>query len=76
MDEETKIIKKIIQELKSLEVGQYTAPIQTGSSFLILKIEEIKYEKAIINEDEELNKMIQFETSKQLDQFSKIFYKK
>ena len=26
--------------------------------------------------DEELNKMIQFETSKQLDQFSKIFYKK
>ena len=24
----------------------------------------------------ELNRMIQFETSKQLDQFSKIFYKK
>ena len=24
----------------------------------------------------ELNKMVQFETSKQLDQFSKIFYKK
>ena len=45
-----------------------------GSSFLILKIEEIKYENVIINEDEELNKMIQFETSKQLDQFSKIFY--
>ena len=28
------------------------------------------------NEEEELNKMVQFETSKQLDQFSKIFYKK
>ena len=26
--------------------------------------------------NEELDKMIQFETSKQLDQFSKIFYKK
>jgi peptidyl-prolyl cis-trans isomerase SurA len=57
-------------------MGQYTAPIQSRGSFLILKIEEIKYEKATINEDEELNKMIQFETSKQLDQFSKIFYKK
>ena len=74
--EEKKLSKKIIQELQSLEAGQYTKPIQTGSSFLILKIEEIKYEKAMFNEDEELNKMIQFETSKQLDQFSKIFYNK
>ena len=74
--DEKKLSKKIIQELQSLEAGQYTKPIQTGSSFLILKIEEIKYEKAMFNEDDELNKMIQFETSKQLDQFSKIFYKK
>ena len=74
--EEKKLSKKIIQELESLETHQYTAPIQMGASFLILKIEEIKYQKTIINKDEELNKMIQFETSKQLDQFSKIFYNK
>ena len=74
--EEKKLSKKILEQLKALEVGQYTSPVQVGSSFLILKIEEIKYENVIINEDEELNKMIQFETSKQLDQFSKIFYGK
>ena len=74
--EEQKLSTKILEQLKALEVGQYTSPMQVGSSFLILKIEEIKYENAIINEDEELNKMIQFETSKQLDQFSKIFYGK
>ena len=74
--EEQKLSTKILEQLKTLEVGQYTSPVQVGSSFLILKIEEIKYENAIINEDEELNKMIQFETSKQLDQFSKIFYEK
>jgi len=74
--EEKKLSKKIIQELESLEADQYTAPIQMGASFLILKIEEIRYEKTTINKDKELNKMIQFETSKQLDQFSKIFYKK
>ena len=74
--EEQKLSTKILEQLKALEVGQYTSPMQVGSSFLILKIEEIKYENAIINEDEELNKMIQFETSKQLDQFSKIFYEK
>jgi len=45
-------------------------------AYLILKIEEIKYEKSKINEEEELDKMVKFETSKQLDQFSKIFYKK
>jgi len=43
---------------------------------LILKIEEIKYEKKIINEEKELKKMIDFETNRQLDQFSKIFYNK
>ena len=74
--EEQKLSKKIIEELQILEAGQYTNPIQTGGLFLILKIEEIKYEKVMINEEEELNKMVQFETSKQLDQFSKIFYKK
>ena len=74
--EEKKLSKKIIEELRTLDAGQYTNPLQTGGLFLILKIEEIKYEKAKINEEEELNKMVQFETSKQLDQFSKIFYKK
>jgi peptidyl-prolyl cis-trans isomerase SurA len=74
--EEQKLSKKIIEELQILEAGQYTNPIQTGGLFLILKIEEIKYEKVMINKEEELNKMVQFETSKQLDQFSKIFYKK
>ena len=76
MDRGAEIINKNFRTIKILEVGQYTSPVQVGSSFLILKIEEIKYENVIINEDEELNKMIQFETSKQLDQFSKIFYGK
>ena len=74
--DEQKLSRKIIKELQPLEAGQYTKPIQTGGSFLILKIDEIKHEKAAFNENEELNKMIQFETSKQLDQLSKIFYKK
>ena len=74
--EEKKLSKKIIEELRTLDAGQYTNPLQTGGLFLILKIEEIKYEKATINEEEELDKMVKFETSKQLDQFSKIFYKK
>ena len=74
--EEKKLSKKIIEELRTLDAGQYTNPLQTGGLFLILKIEAIKYEKATINEEEELDKIVKFETSKQLDQFAKIFYKK
>ena len=74
--EEQRLSTKILEQFKIIEVGQYTSPIQVGSSFLILKIEEIKYENAVVNEDEELNKMIRFETNKQLEQFSKIFYGK
>ena len=36
--EEQKLSKKIIEELQLLETGQYTSPIQTGGSFLILKL--------------------------------------
>ena len=74
--EEQRLSTKILEQFKVIEVGQYTPPIQVGSSFLILKIEAIKYENAVVNEDEELNKMIRFETNKQLEQFSKIFYGK
>ena len=74
--EEQKLSTKVLEQFKILEIGQYTPPLQVGSSFLILKIEEIKYENVVINEDEELNKMIQFETNKQLEQFSKMFYRK
>ncbi len=74
--EEQRLSTKILEQFKVIEVGQYTPPIQVGSSFLILKIEEIKYENAVVNEDEELNKMIRFETNKRLEQFSKIFYGK
>jgi peptidyl-prolyl cis-trans isomerase SurA len=74
--EKQKLSTKILEQFKSLETGQYTTPIQVGSSFLILKIEEIKYENITINQDEELNKMVTFETNKQLEKFSKIFYGK
>ena len=74
--EEQKLSTKILEQFKSLEAGQYTPPIQVGSSFLILKIEEIEYENITINQDEELNKMVKFETNKQLEKFSKIFYGK
>ena len=39
-------------------------------------IEEIRLTKVEINKQEELNKLVKFETNKQLNQFSKIYFSK
>ncbi len=74
--EETSLSKKITDELNNLKIGEYTNIIQIGNNFLILMIDDIKIKKLSINKEDELKKMIKFETTKQLTQFSKIFFNK
>ena len=74
--QESNLSKKINDKLKNLEVGQYTEVINIGNNFLILKINEINMIKLEINKNDELNKMIKFETDRQLKQFSKIYFNK
>ena len=73
---EKKLSKKIFNVIINLNVGEYTNPISTGTSFIILKINEIKYEKKIVNIKQEVDKKIEFETERQLKQYSKIYYNK
>ena len=73
---EKELSKKIFNEINDLEINQYTKPILTGSSFLILKIDDLKYEEKKIDLKEQQNKKIKFETDRQLQQFSKIYYNK
>ena len=72
--EEERLSKKIMKEIKKLDINETTLPFQNGGSFMILKIDNIKYEEKIINEKIQLEKNIQFETDKQLERFSKIYY--
>tara|TARA_B110000046_G_C13012523_1_gene407301 strand:+ start:898 stop:1836 length:939 start_codon:yes stop_codon:yes gene_type:complete len=74
--EEERLSKKIMQELKKMNINDSTLPFQTGGSFMILKIDNIKYEEKQINEKAELEKILQFETDKQLERFSNIYYNK
>ena len=66
----------VYANLKNMDKGEYTDVIQLGNNYLILKINEIRTEKILINKEEELSKMIKFETNKQLNQFSKIYFDK
>ena len=74
--EEENLSKKIIDQLKKIKKGEYTDVIQFGKNFLILKIEDKKINKIKTNEKLILNKMIEFEKNKQLNQFSNIYFNK
>ena len=73
---EGNLSKKILMELKKIKINEHTKPIQFDNKFLIIKIENIKIEKIEKNEKKELEQMVQFETNKQLENFSKIFFNK
>ncbi len=73
---ETNLSKKIIDEIKNLKDGEHSKVIQIGNNFLILKIDKSELIKIAIDENKELEKMIKFETNKQLNQFSKIYFSK
>ena len=74
--EEERLSKKVKQELKKRNINEITLPFQTSGSFMILRIDNIKYEEKIIDEKAQLKKIIQFQTDKQLERFSKIYYNK
>ena len=68
--------EQIVEKLKDLEIGDYSSPLQINNSFFIFKINEKRKIKIEIDKKKELDKMILFETSKQLDKFSNIFFNK
>lgn len=68
--------KSILQELNKINKGQYTKVINVGNNFLILKIEDKRSTKIKIDESKQLNEMINFETNRQLNRFSNIYFNK
>ena len=73
---ESNLSEIILNKLKLIKIGEYTDVIQIGNNYLLLKIEEIKTTQIKINKKKELDKLIRFETNKQLNQFSRIFFDK
>ena len=68
--------KKIRNNILPLSVGGISSPFLTPGGVLILKIDDIKEEAKKIDFNIELERAILFERNKQLDQFSKIYFKK
>ena len=65
---------KILKEIKKINLNENTIPIIITNGFIILKLEDMKEEKVKINLQNELKKVINYETDKQLNTFSKIYF--
>jgi peptidyl-prolyl cis-trans isomerase SurA len=73
---ENSLNQDILTKLKSIDVGEYTDVIQLQNNFLILKIEDIRINQNNLDKQKEFEKIVEIETNKQLNQFSKIYYNK
>ena len=74
--DENNLSELIFKELNKIDEGEYTNVINIGNNFMILKIEKIRLKEISINKKNEFNKMIKYETNKQLNQFSRIYFEK
>tara|TARA_B100000989_G_scaffold292141_1_gene267580 strand:- start:2618 stop:3541 length:924 start_codon:yes stop_codon:yes gene_type:complete len=73
---EANLSEIILKKLKNIEEGQFSEVIQVGNSYMLLMVEKIRLKKISLNKQNEFEKMIKFETNRQLNNFSKIFFNK
>ena len=74
--EENSLNAKIKKQIINLKLNEYTKPITLPGGFLVLQLMDMKKTKRKVDVNTELNKAINFETNRQLNQFSNIYYNK
>ena len=74
--DENSFNSKIKSALIGLKLNEYSKPIIITGGFLILQISDIKIIKKKLDIDKELEKIINAETNRQLNQFSNIYFNK
>ena len=73
---EDNLNEKIRKRISDLEKGEFSEPILTSSGFLIIKVEDEKKYEIDFNLDQEIANLIQFKTTEQLNQFSRLYFNK
>ncbi len=73
---ENQLTKEVFNNIKELEVGNYTDPINVPGGQLLLFLKEKRKAKLNLSLEDELDKVLKAEQNRQLDQYSSIYYKK
>ena len=74
--DETLINNKILEEIKAMSIGSITNPIRIPSGFLILKVKDVKKIETDLDLDQEVEKLINYEKEKQLNNYASIYFNK
>ncbi len=72
----SQLSQQIVNEIKLIKPGEITNTIDVPNGFLILKLENVVTEKIEKDLKTELDNLIRFETDRQLNQFSIIYFNK
>ena len=73
---ENSLNEEIKKNINDLKIGEVTKPIILSNGVLILKLIDTKNSETTIDIENELNKAINYERNRQLNQYSKIYYNK
>ena len=73
---ESSISKKILEEIKNLNNGEYTNPIQIPGGFLVLNVKEKKTVEQKTDVEAEFLLRVKALTNQQLNQYSNIYFNK
>ncbi len=73
---ETMLSNNLNKMLGKMKKNQITKPIKYPNGYLLLKINDKKEMKQVVDIEKELDDLISYERDKQLSQFSLLYYKK
>ena len=73
---ETLLSDELSKIFKKMQKGQLTKPLKYPNGYLLIKINDIRDLKEIIDIEKELKELVQYETRRQLNQYSILYYKK
>ncbi len=73
---ETLLSDELSKIFRKMQKGQLTKPLKYPNGYLLIKINDIRDLKEIIDIEKELKELVQYETRRQLNQYSILYYKK
>ena len=74
--EENSLNKKILKAVKNLKTEEISEPLIIPGGFLILKVDDKKFKKRVVDLEKEMSKLIKSKTNQQLTQYSNMYFNK
>ena len=72
----SRLTNKIKNKISIIKIGEITEPIQTSNGYLFLKLNDKREIKEKLDLESEVTQQVEYETNRQLNQFSLNYYKK